>query len=216
MMRLVVGPLNYSSWSLRPWLALKHAGADFKTHEIALFVEPDYREQILRFSGAGKVPILVDDQLSIHESLAICEYVAERYPAAGLWPDDIQLRARARAISAEMSAGFLNVRGEMPMNCRGRASAFEPSADTQREIDRIFDIWNASLTTSPGAFLFGGFGIADCMYMPVLSRFRTYGVALPEPVQAWASHMWAHPAVEEWAELAQRSPSVPHYDAYCD
>ena len=212
----MIGPLNYSSWSLRPWLALEHARADFKTHEIALFTDPDYRDKILQFSGAGKVPVLVDGNLSVHESLAICEYVAERFPQAKLWPNDLSLRARARAISAEMSAGFQHVRSDMPMNCRGRARSFSATEETEAEIARIFDLWNASLSTSPGPFLFGDFGIADCMYMPVLSRFRTYGIALEGQVAAWAERMWSHPAVIKWTELANDSPSIAHYDAYCD
>jgi len=213
MIRLVIAPLNYSSWSVRAWLALDHAGADFKTHEIALFVDPDWREKILRFSGAGKVPILIDGNLSIHEALAICEYTAESFPQAKLWPDDRLLRARARAISSEMSTGFLNVRNEMPMNYRGRASGFSPSDEAAREIDRMFDIWNASLSTSPGPFLFGDFSIADCMHAPVLSRFRTYGVSLQGQVAAWEERMWQQPSVAKWTTLAEQSIAVPKYDA---
>ncbi|MGB5810330.1 MAG: glutathione S-transferase family protein [Polyangiales bacterium] len=215
-MRLVIGPLNYSSWSLRPWLALDHAGANFKTHEIALFVDPDYRDKILQFSGAGKVPILVDGSLSVHESLAICEYVAEQFPAAKLWPRDSQLRARARAVSAEMSTSFSHVRNEMPMNCRGRAQAFTAGEGVASEIARVRDIWRASLSTSHGPYLFGDFSIADCMYMPVLSRFRTYGIGLDGVEAAWEHQMWRHPSVIRWVERARESPPVPHYDAFCD
>lgn len=213
MMRLVIAPLNYSSWSVRAWLALEHAGADFKTHEIALFVDPDWRDKVSQFSGAGRVPILIDGSLSVHEALAICEYAAERLPEAKLWPDDQRLRARARAVSSEMSTSFTNVRNEMPMNYRGRASQFSPSDEASQEIDRILDIWNASLSTSPGPFLFGGFSIADCMYLPVLSRFRTYGVTLEGQVAAWEQRMWNQPAVAKWTELAEQSISVPKYDA---
>lgn len=212
MLRLVVAPLNYSSWSARAWLALDHAGADFKTHEIALYVDPDWREKVLRFSGAGKVPILIDGNLSVHEALAICEYAAERFPAAKLWPEDPQLRARARAVSSEMSSNFLAIRDEMPMNHRGRSTRFSPSDRTSAEIDRVFDIWEASLCTSPGPFLFGDFSIADCMYAPVLSRFQTYGVPLMGQVAAWGERMWAQPSVAKWSTLAERSVAVPRYD----
>ena len=212
MMRLVIAPLNYSSWSVRAWLALDHAGADFKAHEIALFVDPDWREKVLRFSGAGKVPILIDANLSVHEALAICEYAAERFPEAKLWPDDRSLRARARAVSTEMSTGFMHVRNEMPMNYRGRASGFSPSDETSREIERILDIWNASLSTSPGPYLFGDFSIADCMYVPVLSRFRTYGVPLQGQVGAWEARIWAQPSVAKWTLLAEKSVAIPKYD----
>lgn len=211
-MRLVIAPLNYSSWSARAWLALDHAEAKFKTHEIALFVDTDWRDKVLQFSGAGKVPVLIDGSLSVHEALAICEYAAERFPEANLWPAEPQLRARARAVSMEMSAGFLNLRSEMPMNYRGRAGSFSPSDDASREIDRVFDIWNASLSTSPGRFLFGDFSIADCMYVPVLSRFRTYGVPLRGQVAEWEQRIWEQASVAKWTALAEQSIPVPKYD----
>ncbi len=211
-MRLVVAPLNYSSWSVRAWLALDHAGAQFKTHEIGLYVDPNWREKVLRFSGAGKVPILIDGNLSVHEALAICEYAAERFPAAGLWPSDPQLRARARAVSSEMSSNFTNIRNEMPMNYRGRARRFSPSDAAMREIERVLDIWNASLSSSPGPFLFGEFSIADCMYVPVLSRFRTYGVPLGRTAAAWEARIWEQRSVAKWTTLAEQSVAVPKYD----
>jgi glutathione S-transferase len=213
MMRLVIAPLNYSSWSVRAWLALDHAGADFKTHEIALFVDPDWRDKVLQFSGAGKVPILIAGNLSVHEALAICEYAAERFPNAKLWPDDAQLRARARAVSMEMSTGFPNIRTDMPMNYRGTATRFTPSGEASREIERVLDIWNASLATSPGPFLFGEFSIADCMYVPVLSRFRTYGVPLQGEIAEWESRIWAQRSVARWTVLAEQSIAMPKYDA---
>ncbi|MCA9537109.1 MAG: glutathione S-transferase [Myxococcales bacterium] len=214
MLRLVVGPLNYSSWSMRPWLVLHHAGAAVKTHEIPLFVGPDWQEQVLSFSGAGKVPVLVDKNLSIHESLAICEYVAELHPEAQLWPADRGLRARGRAISAEMASSFGALREEFPTNLRSRASTpREPSPAAARDIARVFDIWQASLATSPGPFLLGAFSIADAMYFPVLSRFRTYGIALPTAVEPWAERLWAHPSVVALAAEAVNSVAVPRYDA---
>lgn len=213
MMRLVIAPLNYSSWSVRAWLALDHSGADFKTHEIALFVDPGWREKVLQFSGAGKVPVLIDANLSVHEALAICEYAAERFPAAKLWPDDSSLRARARAVSTEMSTGFVSIRNEMAMNYRGTSSRFSPSDATSREIERVLDIWNASLSTSPGPYLFGDFSIADCMYVPVLSRFRTYGVALQGQVAGWEARIWEHPSVAKWTMLAEKSVAIPKYDS---
>lgn len=212
MMRLVIAPLNYSSWSVRAWLALDHSGADFKTHEIALYVDPDWRDKVLRFSGAGKVPVLIDGSLSIHEALAICEYVAERFPEARLWPEDRQLRARARAVCSEMSSNFLLIREHMAMNYRGRATHFVPNDATSAEIDRVLDIWNASLSTSPGPFLFGDFSVADCFYAPVLSRFRTYGVSLDGRIAEWAERMWAQPSVAKWTALAETSTPIPKYD----
>ncbi|MBK6576817.1 MAG: glutathione S-transferase [Sandaracinaceae bacterium] len=214
MLRLVVGPLNYSSWSMRPWLVLHHSGLPFKTHEIGLFVEPGWQEQVLSFSGAGKVPVLVDKNLSVHESLAICEYIAELAPEARLWPEDRALRARGRAISAEMASSFGSLRNEMTANIRGRrATPRAPSADAQRDIDRVFDIWRASLATSPGPFLLGDFSVADAMYYPVLTRFRTYGVPLPAEVAPWAERMEAHPSVVALVAEAQKSVAIPKYDA---
>src|SRR6187402_74021 len=121
MLRLVCANLNYSSWSIRPWLALKHAGLPFRTHDVGLKTDEGWKDRILSFSGAGQVPILVDGSLSIHESLAICEYVAELQPAARLWPEDAKLRARGRAIACEMHSGFQHLRGAMAMNLRARS-----------------------------------------------------------------------------------------------
>lgn len=212
-MKLVVASLNYSSWSVRAWLALEHAGADFSTHRIELFVDPQWKQKVLQFSGAGKVPVLVDGPLSIHEALAICEYANERFPEANLWPEDLRLRARARAISQEMASGFLRIRDEMSMNFRGRAQGFVPSEAAQSEVARIFDIWEASLEASGGPFLFGDFGIADCMYLPVLSRVQTYGIPLPGHAARYAAALWEQPSVKRWATLAVGEPAIPEYDA---
>lgn len=159
------------------------------------------------------MPILIDGSLSVHEALAICEYATERFPEAKLWPDDSQLRARARAVSCEMSSNFVEIRNEMPMNYRGRAAGFSPSDGASREIERVLDIWNASLSTSPGPFLFGDFSIADCMYLPVLSRFQTYGVPLQGQVADWGQRMWNQPSIAKWAALAEQSIAMPKYDA---
>src|SRR6478609_8418590 len=140
MMRLVVANLNYSSWSMRAWLALRHAQLQFKTHDVGLKTKEGWKETILQFSGAGQVPILVDGSLSVHESLAICEYVAELAPEAQLWPEDRALRARGRAISSEMHSGFSALRSQMPCNVRGRARATPSSPRLDADIARIQDI----------------------------------------------------------------------------
>ena len=157
MLRLVCGNLNYSSWSIRPWLALKHSGLDFRTHDIGLRTEAGWKERILSFSGAGQVPVLVDGPLSIHESLAICEYVSELAPAARLWPEDRQLRARGRAISCEMHSGFSHLRNAMDMNLRARARRTPKSPQIDADIARVLDIWGASLSANGGPFLLGEF-----------------------------------------------------------
>lgn len=213
MLRLVCGNLNYSSWSVRPWLALKHAGLAFHTHDIGLKTEEGWKDRILGFSGAGRVPILVDGSLSIHESLAICEYVAELAPAAQLWPEDAKLRARGRAISCEMHSGFGALRSSMDMNLRARTKHTPKSPEIDADVARVLDIWRASLESSGGPFLLGQFSIADCMFFPVATRFRTYGVALPEYAQAYREALFALPFVKELEALAQATPAIPEYDA---
>lgn len=213
MLRLVCGNLNYSSWSVRPWLALKHAGLEFRTHDIGLKTEDGWKDRILSFSGAGKVPVLVDGSLSVHESLAICEYVAELAPAARLWPEDRALRARGRAISCEMLSGFSNLRNSMSMNLRGRARRTPRSPAIDAEVARVLDIWQASLTTNGGPFLLGDFSIADCMFFPVATRFRTYGVELPDFARAYSAALFALPFVEELERIAATTPPIPEYDA---
>ena len=213
MLRLVCGNLNYSSWSIRPWLALKHAGLPFRAHDIGLKTEEGWKARILSFSGAGQVPVLVEGSLSVHESLAICEYVAELQPAARLWPEDAKLRARGRAIACEMHSGFGHLRNAMDMNLRARAKITPKSPEIDADIARILDIWRASLSSNGGPFLLGDFSIADCMYFPVAARFRTYGVALPDFAQAYCAALFALPFVKELEELAQATPAIPEYDA---
>jgi glutathione S-transferase len=213
MLRLVCGNLNYSSWSVRPWLALKQSGLPFRAHDIGLKTEEGWKARILSFSGAGLVPVLVDGSLSIHESLAICEYVAELAPGVRLWPEDAKLRARGRAIASEMHSGFSHLRHAMSMNLRARASRTPKSPEIDGEIARLLDIWRASLSSSGGPFLLGDFSIADCMYFPVVSRFRTYGVTLPMDAQAYSDSLFALPFVQELEQLAQTTPAIPEYDA---
>lgn len=212
-MRLVAGNLNYSSWTMRPLLALEHAQAPYELHDVGMMTEDGWRERVLAFSGAGKVPVLVDGALSIHESLAICEYVAEKFPAAGLWPADPALRARGRAISCEMLSSFQTLRTLMPTNLRGRADRTPSGPALEQDIRRILDIWSASLETSPGQFLLGDFSIADCMFMPVVTRFRTYGVAVPDFARAYMERIFALPSVQKLEALAANAKPIPHYDA---
>jgi glutathione S-transferase len=199
---------------MRAFLALRKAGAQFSMHDVGMFTKEGWKDSILQFSGAGKVPILVDGASTIHETMAICETLAERYSEAHLWPEDAALRARARAISSEMATGFHTVRSMMPTNLRGIAANTPKGDQLDQEIRRIFEIWEASLSTSTGDFLFGDFSIADCMYTPVVSRFRTYGVELPSFAQKYAAAILAHPAVQELEGLAQDTEAVPHYDEY--
>ncbi len=213
MLRLIVTNLNYSSWSMRPWLALHHAGAEFRTMDVRMFVAPDWKDRILQFSGAGKVPVLVDGSLTLHESLAICEYIAEKFPEARLWPEDQELRARGRALSAEMHAGFSALRSAMPTNLRGRGSRRTLSPEVQADIARIEDIFEASLSTSPGDFLLGDFGIVDCMYFPILTRFRTYGIPLEPLAARYSERMFSLPIVQKLEELARTTETVEKYES---
>lgn len=214
MLRLVVANLNYSSWSMRAWLGLKVAGADFKVLDVGMFTAPEWKERILSFSGSGKVPILVDGPSTVHESLAILETVAERFPESGLWPKDAALRARARAVSAEMASSFSDLRNRMPANLRGRAKTRPQGEALEQDIARVFDIVTASTSTSSGEFLFGTFGIADCMYMPVMARFRTYGVELPPEVARYSEAVFRHPVVKELEDAAQSAEPILRYDEY--
>jgi len=213
MMRLVAGNLNYSSWTMRPWLALEHARAPYRLHDVGMFTQDDWRDRVLSFSGAGKVPVLVDGALTIHESLAICEYVAEKFPEAALWPADPALRARGRAISCEMLSSFQTLRTLMPTNLRGRAARTPEGPGLAQDIRRVLDIWRASLDTSPGSFLLGDFSIADCMFMPVAARFRTYGVMVPDFARTYMDRMFALPSVQKLEQLAEAAPPIAQYDA---
>lgn len=218
MLRLVAANLNYSSWTIRPWLALRAAKVDFTLHDVGLFTKPNWREAVLQFSGAGKVPVLVDGALTVHESLAICEYIAEKFPEARLWPESLALRARGRAISCEMLSGFPALRNEMPHNLRARAASYTPSSEALAEVARVNDIWTASIEAGGGPYLFGEqFCIADCMYMPVVSRFRSYGImaregCLSEAATRYCSAIWEHSSVKELSAIAAGTEPIPKYD----
>lgn len=222
MLRLIIGNKNYSSWSLRPWLAMKVAGIGFEEVRIPLYV-PGAKERILEFSPAGKVPSLVDGALRLWDSLSICEYVAEREPA--LWPRDPAARALARSVSAEMHSGFQGLRSQMSMNVRRRYPGRGRTPESLADIGRIVALWSdcrarydahaAAQVTDPGPFLFGRFSIADAMYAPVVLRFRTYEVELPPVCRAYADAVTALPALQEWiADAEGEAESLPQFDLY--
>jgi glutathione S-transferase len=209
---LVIGNKNYSSWSLRAWLVMKQAGLEFTEVKVPLD-EPTTHAEIRRYSPSGKVPVLIDGDLKVWESLAICEYVADRY-AHHLWPTDVAQRAIARSISAEMHAGFQNLRQNMPMDCRNRYPGEGMTLGVQAEIDRICTIWrecHQKLGTS-GDLLFGKFTIADAMFAPIVMRFVTYEVKLDPQAQAYADTLLALPAMQEWLAAAySESESIAHF-----
>lgn len=199
---LVIGNKNYSSWSLRPWLAMKQGGVDFKEIRIPLDT-PNTYQQIRRYSPSGRVPVLLDGDLPIWESLAICEYIAENF-APQLWPKDAKARAIARSVSHEMHAGFMNLRMQMPMDCRGRYPGEGMKLEVQADIDRIMTLWRNCRQTygASGPMLFGQFSIADAMFAPVVSRFITYEVKLEPISQEYAEAIWKLPAMQEWIDDA--------------
>ena len=217
-LKLSVLSLRYSSWSMRPWLALTHAGAKFETDtvELADFGTPNappLAERRKRGSVRGLFPVLRVDGTPIHESLAICEYAAEAFPQAALWPADSMLRAEARAISCEMLSGFGDLRQGLSCAMFARVANFSPGAAAQKDIARVFEIWDEKLARSSGPFLFGGFSIADAMYYPVRTRFRTYGVAIPAGLATYVQALDTHPAVQALVELARTAPRIAAYDA---
>ena len=200
---LVIANKNYSSWSLRAWLMVKHVGVPFEEVVVPLRM-PETRAAIMRYSPSGKTPCLVDGDITVWESLAIGEYLAERFPDAGLWPADTAARALARAISNEMHGGFIPLRRAMPMNIRAHMPGWGMGPGVQEEINRIEAIWRDTRTRfgAGGDMLFGHFTIADAMFAPVASRFRTYGVTLGETATAYGDALLAWPAMKEWIAAA--------------
>jgi len=207
---LIVGTRNWSSWSLRPFLALSATGAPFKTVDIRLRQKesPTTQEQILKHSPAGKVPVLKIDEdgktLTVWDSLAICETIAERHPQAGLWPTDKDARAIARSYASEMHSGFPDVRDQLTMDFVRKKPMPELREDTEKQVARIIASWEDALATYKGDYLFGAFSIADCMYSPVVSRFETYGVNVPAAVRAYMDRILALPGMEEWRKVSQK------------
>jgi glutathione S-transferase len=208
---LVIGNRNYSSWSLRPWLAMKQAGLAFDEVRIALS-RPDTTTQILRHSPSGRVPCLIDGALAIWDSIAICEYVNEQYAAGSLWPRDVGQRARARSVAAEMHSGFAALRTHMPMNIRARlperGAAARARDDVAADIARIQAIWTDCLAASGGPLLFGGFSIADAFFAPVVMRFRTYAVDLAPALARYADAILALAPMQQWVAAAIAEPEV--------
>ena len=207
---LYIGNKNYSSWSLRGWLMAKAAGITFEEVLIRLR-QPNTKAEVLRHSPSGRVPALVHGDVSVWESLAVGEYLAELLPDAQLWPGDRAARAVARSVSTEMHAGFSALRNHFPMNVRSSFPNRASTPEVQADIDRITAIWHEcrSRFGADGPFLFGSsFGNADAMYAPVVSRFRTYKVALEAAAQAYCDTVWAYPPMQEWAAGAKNEPWV--------
>jgi len=208
-LRLIIGNKNYSSWSMRPWIAMKVAGIPFEEEVISLDAK-DFKPRVTRISGTGKVPALADGDVQVWESLAILEYLAEKFPNARLWPADPAARAHARAIAAEMHAGFVPLRRHLPMNMWRPVMPRQLTPEVEADVRRIEAMWTDCRTRygAGGAFLFGGFTAADAMYAPVVSRFHTYAVKVGEAAQAYMDAMMALPAWGEWRAAALAEPWV--------
>ena len=211
---LVIGNKNYSSWSLRPWLAMKQAGIAFNETNIVLN-RPDSTERILRYSPSGRVPCLIDGDLTVFDSLAICEYINEKLVEKdrgdSLWPHDANARAQARSVTAEMHSGFAALRTHMPMDIRSRQAdrgktALERS-DVAADVARIQSVWNKCLEQG-GPMLFGPFSIADAFYAPVVTRFATYGVKLSPLLAAYSENILALPSMQQWIAAAKAEPET--------
>jgi glutathione S-transferase len=203
-MKLIIGNKNYSSWSLRAWLLLRNAGIPFDEEKIS-FNAPDFKERVGRYSPAAKVPVLVDGDLVVWDTLAIAEYVAEKYWEKKLWPEDRAARARARSICAEMHSSFFAMRNRMSMNCELSLTNVLFETDVQRDVDRIVEIWRDCREgfKARGRFLFGEFTIADAYFAPVTRRFVTYGTALPEFARRYVDAIASLPAMQDWLTAAR-------------
>lgn len=207
-MHLIIGNHNYSSWSLRAWLLLRHCGIEFETTRIPLYRDR-FKEQIQQFSKADRVPILIDNGLTIWDSLSIAEYISEQHLNGKGWPADTALRAHARSSCAEMHSGFFALREEMPMNCRRIVDNFTITDAAQKDINRICQLWMEALKLSNSrGFLYGEFSIADAFYAPVVYRFNSYGIELSPTLEAYKQRILNLPACREWLELARQEMEV--------
>ena len=211
---LVIGNKNYSSWSLRPWLLLRQHRIAFDEMRLPLDT-PQFASGIQRWSPSGRVPALQHGDLTVWDSLAICEYADEAFLDRTGWPAATAARAIARSVSAEMHAGFQALRSALPMNCRRRVSDFVADAVAHRDIARVCALWRDCRARfgAAGDFLFGGFSIADAMYAPVALRFVTYGIALDAGARAYADALLALPALQEWLrDAATETEALPGTD----
>jgi glutathione S-transferase len=208
-LHLVIGNKNYSSWSFRPWLAMKVAGITFD-ETVASLVAADFKARVLALGGSGRVPVLCDGDVRVWESLAILEYLAEKFPAAGLWPENPAARAYARAVASEMHAGFVSLRRHLPMNVARPVKFRALDSGTVKDVARIDAIWREcrSKYGSGDPFLFGSFGAADAMFAPVVWRFHTYAAEVSSTALSYMRAMMALPSWDEWRDAARRETWV--------
>ncbi|KKJ76094.1 glutathione S-transferase [Kiloniella litopenaei] len=210
-LKLIIANKNYSSWSLRPWIALKVKGIEFE-EVFSQFDEATGHRHFAEFSPTKKVPVLKDGDLTVWESLAILEYLAEKFPDTGLWPAEQSDRVMARCISNEMHGGFLSLRAECPMNMRRKEEAISVSEGVHKDLRRIIEIWRDCLEKSGGPFLFGDFCNADAMFAPVVNRIAKYQLSDDPVVKRYSSAMTDLPAWQEWEEAGKAEPWIVQED----
>ena len=210
---LVIGNKNYSSWSMRPWVAMTAFDIPFQEVRV-LLDQPDTSTLIANYSAAGRVPVLIAGEITVWDSLAICEYLAEQFPDKQMWPECVAARAMARSITAEMHSGFTGLRTAMSMNIKLSLPGRGRTPEAQGDIGRICEIWEECMSHyGHHQFLFGAFSIADAFFAPVVMRFRTYGVSLAPALQAYCDRVVAHPAVARWMrEALAETEAAPHHD----
>ncbi|MGH1440636.1 MAG: glutathione S-transferase family protein [Cellvibrionaceae bacterium] len=209
MYQLVIGNKNYSSWSLRPWILMKVAGIEFEEVKIELY-SPEGKEQLKQYTDAAKVPVLIDNDMTIWDSLAIAEYLAEHHPEKALWPLASDGRAIARAATAEMHSSFNAIRNALPMNCRRKTDYENISPELQKDIDRVCTIWKECKTEygEQGHFLFGDFSIVDAFYAPVVIRLNGYNIKVGESERQYMDNVLALPELKEWIDEAKGEETV--------
>ncbi|GAB3650932.1 glutathione S-transferase family protein [Ramlibacter alkalitolerans] len=224
MLTLAIGNKNYSSWSMRPWVLMKQAGVPFEERKVRFdnFEADDsqFKQAVLKINPAGRVPVLLDDDFAVWDSLAIAEYVAEKFPDRALWPREQRARARARSVCAEMHSGFTALRSHCGMNIEGPLAEvgrriWQEQADVRKDVERIVQMWAELLAQHRGPMLFGEFSVADAFYAPVCMRFRTYALPLPAEAEAYVERVCALPAVKAWvADALQEQDFVPFDEPY--
>ena len=210
-LKLIIGNRNYSSWSLRAWLAMRQAGLEFREEMVPLDL-PDTRQRLLEHSDAGRVPVLYHGDLKVWDTLAIIEYLAETFPDRHWWPENTTDRAMARSVSAEMHSGFAALRGEIPMNIRATNRKVDLSPAAKADIERVLALWQSCLdrNIAGGPFLFGEFCAADAMFAPLVSRFHTYGIDLNDRLQSWSDAVWTSEGMVWWRDASdQESWTIP-------
>lgn len=210
-MKLIFANRNYSSWSLRPWLVLKHFGIPFD-EELVLLNGEGWKEIIRKKSPSGKVPVLIDGEAVVPETIAIIEYLHDKFPAKGIWPSNRLERAQARAVSAEMHGGFMALRDLAPMNLRASHPGKVDFDTVAADLRRIEQIWGDLTSDSGGPYLFGKFCAADAMFAPVATRIRTYALPVSDAAMEYVEAIYALPAFQEWLAEAVREPWIVEHD----